>query len=84
MALGEHRGLIHFTVGQRRGLEIGGAAEPYYVLRLEPETKRVVVGPRRALAVGAATAMRKTASAAIVRIVRRRIPCSFDSGGSAC
>jgi tRNA-specific 2-thiouridylase len=52
--LGEHRGLIHFTVGQRRGLEIGGAPEPYYVLRLEPETKRVVVGPRRALAVGAA------------------------------
>ncbi|WP_010543067.1 tRNA 2-thiouridine(34) synthase MnmA [Sphingomonas elodea] len=52
--LGEHRGLIHFTVGQRRGLEIGGAPEPYYVLRLEPETRRVVVGPRRALAVGAA------------------------------
>lgn len=52
--LGEHRGLIHFTVGQRRGLEIGGAAEPYYVLRLEPETRRVVVGPRRALGVAAA------------------------------
>jgi tRNA-specific 2-thiouridylase len=52
--LGEHRGLIHFTVGQRRGLEIGGAPEPYYVLRLEPETRRVVVGPRRALAIGAA------------------------------
>ncbi|KQM68168.1 tRNA-specific 2-thiouridylase [Sphingomonas sp. Leaf17] len=52
--LGQHRGLIHFTVGQRRGLEIGGAPEPYYVVRLEPETKRVVVGPRRALAVTAA------------------------------
>lgn len=52
--LGTHRGLIHFTVGQRRGLEIGGAPEPYYVLRLEPETRRVVVGPRRALAVQAA------------------------------
>ncbi len=52
--LGQHRGLIHFTVGQRRGLEIGGAPEPYYVVRLEPGTKRVVVGPRRALAVGAA------------------------------
>ena len=52
--LGEHRGLIHFTVGQRRGLEIGGQAEPLYVLRLEPETKRVVVGPKAALAVRSA------------------------------
>jgi tRNA-specific 2-thiouridylase len=52
--LGEHRGLIHFTVGQRRGLEIGGSPEPLYVLRLEPEERRVVVGPKRALAVRAA------------------------------
>ena len=52
--LGEHRGLIHFTVGQRRGLEIGGQAEPLYVLRLEPESGRVVVGPKAALAVRAA------------------------------
>ncbi|WP_445191488.1 tRNA 2-thiouridine(34) synthase MnmA [Sphingomonas sp. Tas61C01] len=53
--LGTHRGLIHFTVGQRRGLEIGGAPEPFYVVRIEPETRRVVVGPRAALAVAAAT-----------------------------
>ncbi len=52
--LGEHRGLIHFTVGQRRGLEIGGAPAPLYVVRLEPTTNRVVVGPRAALAVEAA------------------------------
>ncbi|HEV2865481.1 MAG TPA: tRNA 2-thiouridine(34) synthase MnmA [Allosphingosinicella sp.] len=52
--LGEHRGLIHFTVGQRRGLEIGGQAEPLYVLRLEPDRGRVVVGPKRALAVHSA------------------------------
>jgi tRNA-specific 2-thiouridylase len=52
--LGPHRGLIHFTVGQRRGLEIGGQAEPLYVLRLEPETGRVVVGPKAALAVRSA------------------------------
>ena len=52
--LGRHRGLIHFTVGQRRGIEIGGSPEPLYVVRLEPETKRVVVGPRAALAVAAA------------------------------
>ncbi len=46
--------LIHYTVGQRRGLEIGGSPEPLYVVRLEPDTKRVVVGPRVALAVEAA------------------------------
>lgn len=52
--LGRHRGLIHYTVGQRRGLEIGGLAEPLYVVRLEPKAQRVVVGPKRALAVSAA------------------------------
>jgi tRNA-specific 2-thiouridylase len=52
--LGQHRGFIHFTVGQRRGLEIGGQAQPLYVIRLEPGTRRVVVGPREALAVSAA------------------------------
>jgi len=51
--LGRHRGVIHFTVGQRRGIEIGGQSEPLYVVRIEPETKRLVVGPRRALAVEA-------------------------------
>ncbi len=49
--LGRHRGVIHFTVGQRRGIEIGGQSEPLYVLKIEPGTKRLVVGPRRALAV---------------------------------
>ncbi|WP_404367095.1 tRNA 2-thiouridine(34) synthase MnmA [Sphingomonas sp. MMS24-J45] len=52
--LGQHRGLIHFTVGQRRGLEIGGTPEPLYVIRLDPATNQVVVGPKAALAVGAA------------------------------
>jgi tRNA-specific 2-thiouridylase len=49
--LGRHRGVVHFTVGQRRGIEIGGQREPLYVLRIEPEERRIVVGPRRALAV---------------------------------
>ncbi|WP_088333054.1 tRNA 2-thiouridine(34) synthase MnmA [Sphingomonas mucosissima] len=52
--LGRHEGIIHYTVGQRRGLDIGGQPEPLYVIRLEPETRRVIVGPRAALAVGAA------------------------------
>jgi tRNA-specific 2-thiouridylase len=52
--LGRHPGLIHFTVGQRRGLEIGGQSAPLYVLKLEPASKRVVVGPKEALAVRAA------------------------------
>ncbi len=52
--LGVHPGLVHFTVGQRRGLDIGGQPEPLYVLRIETESRRVVVGPKSALAVRAA------------------------------
>jgi tRNA-uridine 2-sulfurtransferase len=51
--LGQHRGVVHFTVGQRRGIEIGGQSEPLYVVAIEPEQRRLVVGPRTALAVAA-------------------------------
>mgnify|MGYP006188908999 CR=1 FL=1 len=47
--LGEHRGVIHYTIGQRRGLGIGGLGDPLYVVKLDPETKRVIVGPKEAL-----------------------------------
>ena len=53
--LGRHDGIIHYTVGQRRGLGVGGretTSEPLYVVRLEPDARQVVVGPRDALACG--------------------------------
>jgi tRNA-specific 2-thiouridylase len=46
--LGRHPGIIHFTVGQRRGLGIA-TGDPLYVVRIEAAARRVVVGPREAL-----------------------------------
>lgn len=46
--LGRHRGLIHYTVGQRRGLGLS-FSEPYYVVRLDPAANTVTLGPRSAL-----------------------------------
>jgi tRNA-uridine 2-sulfurtransferase len=47
--LGRHQGIAHFTVGQRKGLGLGGG-EPLFVLRIEPARRQLVVGPRQALA----------------------------------
>ena len=47
--LGRHGGIIHYTIGQRRGLGIGGLGDPLYVVRLDPATRRVIVGPKEAL-----------------------------------
>jgi tRNA-specific 2-thiouridylase len=55
--LGEHRGLVHHTVGQRRGLGIA-AQEPLFVIRLEPAQNRLVVGPRAEAAARELTAER--------------------------
>ncbi|MEO7468913.1 MAG: tRNA methyl transferase PRC-barrel domain-containing protein, partial [Sphingobium limneticum] len=52
--LGRHKGMIHFTVGQRKGLDIGGQPDPLYVVRLDAESRRVIVGPKAALAVSGA------------------------------
>ncbi len=53
--LGRHEGIIRFTIGQRRGLNLGGTDTPLYVIRLDPEARQVVVGPREALARPAVT-----------------------------
>ncbi len=47
--LGKHEGIIGFTVGQRKGLNIGGNEKPYYVLALDYKTNEVVVGQREEL-----------------------------------
>ena len=49
--LGQHHGVIHYTIGQRRGLGIGGLADPIYVVGLDVEKKQVIVGPKHLLAV---------------------------------
>jgi tRNA-uridine 2-sulfurtransferase len=46
--LGQHDGIIHFTIGQRKGLKIA-EGEPLYVVKLEADQRRVIVGPRQAL-----------------------------------
>ena len=47
--LGQHRGVIHYTIGQRKGLGIGGLEDPLYVVRLDTDSRRVIVGPKEAL-----------------------------------
>jgi tRNA-uridine 2-sulfurtransferase len=84
--LGAHTGIVNYTVGQRRGLEIGGQPEPLYVIRIEAHDRRVVVGPRHALAVGAArlselNMIGTPSDAAItvkVRSMARPVPARLD------
>jgi tRNA-specific 2-thiouridylase len=52
--LGTHAGITDYTIGQRRGLNVA-VGDPLFVVRLEPETRRVIVGPREALLTGALT-----------------------------
>jgi len=85
--LGQHPGVLGFTIGQRRGLEIGGLAEPLYVVRLDAERNRVVVGPRAALGVAAARLSEMNLIGPVptgpltakVRSLARPVPASFDS-----
>ena len=52
--LGTHSGITDYTLGQRRGLH-DAVGDPLFVVRLEPETRRVIVGPREALLTGSLT-----------------------------
>jgi tRNA-specific 2-thiouridylase len=73
-------------VGQRRGLEIGGQKDPLYVVRLDPERKRVVAGPKAALAVRSAALSginwlgeaQSEGLCAKVRSMARPAPVRFD------
>jgi len=47
--LGRHEGIVKYTVGQRRGIGVGGTVDPLYVVKLDPASKRVIVGPKSAL-----------------------------------
>jgi tRNA-specific 2-thiouridylase len=86
--LGRHGGVAGYTVGQRRGLEIGGAPEPLYVLRIDAAARRLVVGPRRALAVSGARLSDVNwlggeaggALSAKVRSLAKPVPARFDGG----
>ena len=86
LILGQHKGLIHYTVGQRKGLEVGGQPVPLYVIRLDAATQRVIVGPRAALAVPAAriidanwlTDIGNRSVMAKVRSMSRPVPARLD------
>jgi tRNA-uridine 2-sulfurtransferase len=83
--LGRHRGHYHFTVGQRRGLGIGGTDEPLYVLETDPRANTVTVGPKAALATTTVQirGLRLHADATDVDAVKLRyrspaVPCTLD------
>ncbi len=85
-ALGTHRGVIHYTVGQRRGLDIGGQAEPLYVIGIEAEKRAVMVGPKRLLGVAAARIVETnrigplpdTPLTAKIRSLAKPVPVTLD------
>jgi tRNA-specific 2-thiouridylase len=93
--LGQHKGIIHYTVGQRRGLEIGGLAEPLYVTGIDAAKRAVLVGPKRLLAVSAARIietgrigpMPQGPLTAKVRSLSKPVPVTLDGplgDGSEC
>ena len=47
--IGRHRGITHYTVGQRKGLNLPGLKEPYYVLKIDADRNEITAGPKRDL-----------------------------------
>ena len=86
--LGQHKGLIHYTVGQRKGLELGGQPVPLYVVRLDAGKGEVTVGPREALGVRAARVEECTWLADVegrdvmakVRSLSKPVPARLENG----
>ena len=84
--LGRHPGIVHYTVGQRRGLDIGGQPEPLYVVGLDAEAGEVKVGPKRMLAVDGAHVIETnrigplpdTPLTAKVRSLAKPVPVTLD------
>ena len=85
--LGKHKGIVHYTVGQRKGLEIGGQPEPLYVISLDAETREVRVGPKRMLGIESATVIETNAIGEIpadepltakVRSLSKPVPITLD------
>ena len=84
--LGQHKGIIHFTVGQRKGLEIGGQPEPLYVIGLDADARAVRVGPKRMLAVESAELIETNAIGPLpdapltakVRSLAKPVPITLD------
>jgi tRNA-specific 2-thiouridylase len=72
--IGHHDGIHQFTVGQRRGLRIGGSPESLYVLQLDRETNEVVVGSKEALE-------RDSFDVADLSWVSPRVVAQFRDGG---
>ena len=83
--LGRHRGHHHFTVGQRRGLGVGGTEEPLYVLATDAGANTVTVGGRAELATTVVELTdvrlhrpRETVDAVKLRYRSRALPCTLD------
>ena len=47
--LGDHEGIVHYTVGQRKGINIGGQKEPLFVIKINAKNQEVIVGPKKSL-----------------------------------
>lgn len=86
--VGSHRGLIHYTIGQRRHLDLSGMTEPWYVVGLEPDLNRLVVGPQNYLYQDQLTAEKvnwvsirpltgETRAATKIRLAHAPAPCTL-------